>query len=178
MNSNRFLFTIGLLGWCVYGLQAQPNVVVNFKGGSSQVIILNSIRSLSFSGGNMVFNKEDRTTESFPIQTINNFRVEQNLVITKASFAQENDLAGQMLDPTVYPNPMGDVVNVNFKLKNEGWVDVELISLNGAVLVSQRLEANAGENKASFSLGSNQPSGTYLLRVRTENELKTLKLIK
>lgn len=71
---------------------------------------------------------------------------------------------------TYYPNPVKNVLNLSY---NQEITNVEVYNLLG-----QRMSANAiGANQGQIDM-SNFASGTYIVRVTADNQVKTIKVIK
>jgi hypothetical protein len=71
---------------------------------------------------------------------------------------------------TAYPNPVKDILNVSFE---QNISNVSVYNLLG----QQVLFMNVNTNKGQVNM-SNLASGTYLVKVNTENAVKTIKVIK
>jgi hypothetical protein len=69
-----------------------------------------------------------------------------------------------------YPNPVKDVLNVSFE---QNIIDIAVYNLLGQKMLLMNINSNKGQIDMS-----NLASGTYLVRVNTENEVKTIKVIK
>jgi hypothetical protein len=69
-----------------------------------------------------------------------------------------------------YPNPVKDVLNVSFE---QNISDVTVYNLLGQQVAFKKMNADKGQIDLS-----NLASGTYLVRVNTENAVKTIKVIK
>jgi len=79
-------------------------------------------------------------------------------------------------DLRVYPNPFKDRVKIDMQLPSSGNVLIELLNLRGTEIAGLMNEFQpAGSFSHQFTL--NQPSGIYLLRIKTDNGLLTKKLI-
>jgi hypothetical protein len=71
---------------------------------------------------------------------------------------------------TAYPNPVKDILNVSF---DQNIIDIAVYNLLGQKMLLMNINSNKGQIDMS-----NLASGTYLVRVNTENEVKTIKVIK
>jgi hypothetical protein len=69
-----------------------------------------------------------------------------------------------------YPNPVKDVLNVSFE---QNISDVTVYNLLGQQVAFKKMNADKGQIDLS-----NLAAGTYLVRVNTENAVKTIKVIK
>lgn len=71
---------------------------------------------------------------------------------------------------SAYPNPVKDVLNVSF---TQNISDVVVYNLLGQQVLMMNMNANKGQVDMS-----SLPSGTYLVKVSTENAVQTIKVIK
>lgn len=79
--------------------------------------------------------------------------------------------------PTVYPNPVTDVVNVDFVLAEAATATLRLTTLQGQIIQEIKLDGPIGAQTKSFDL-SNEASGMYFISVVKEEERFTAKVIK
>jgi hypothetical protein len=75
-----------------------------------------------------------------------------------------------------YPNPSEGEFIVDVKMTNEGRVQLMLYTTLGKVIRHQEF-SSVKELSEQFDI-RDQPSGTYLMRVRTEHHTKTMRIIK
>ena len=71
---------------------------------------------------------------------------------------------------TAYPNPVKDILNVSF---TQDITDVAVYNILGQQVLFKKLNATKGQVDMS-----NLSSGTYLVKVNSENAVKTIKVIK
>jgi hypothetical protein len=69
------------------------------------------------------------------------------------------------LQPSVYPNPVVNEVNIRLATPQTGSLSAELLSMNGQVLQSRQFSGTKLTN-IQFSLNRKYPSGAYFLRVK------------
>ncbi|HOL00418.1 MAG TPA: phosphodiester glycosidase family protein [Paludibacteraceae bacterium] len=75
----------------------------------------------------------------------------------------------------VYPNPLdGTILNIRIKDSDSKLLQAQLFHLNGQSVVSQQLNPVSG--MATFKIGK-LPAGTYLLKLYSNNETETIKVI-
>jgi len=77
---------------------------------------------------------------------------------------------------SVFPNPSADLINVNFNLKTQQKVRLELIDLFGKVIISKELGALQGDSKQFLNING-IAKDTYLVRVVSEEGTETKKII-
>jgi hypothetical protein len=72
----------------------------------------------------------------------------------------------------LYPNPANTVVNVEIPSTIDGSAKVEIISLQGNIVLQQQVDSNDGMINIS-----SLRSGIYMVKISTNNFLKTEKLV-
>lgn len=78
---------------------------------------------------------------------------------------------------TLYPNPSTGLINVRYGLQKPSEVTVDVIDLFGRVITKKSLgKREAGENTDPLNL-EDQASGTYLVRITTEEGSAVTKLV-
>jgi len=103
-------------------------------------------------------------------------------VFTSKSYVSIEDKksskVSSLSDMKLYPNPVEDIANFDYKLANSSEVIVNIFDISGRMLRSENLGSmNVGEHKSSINLGD-LSRGTYILQIRTENSNLTKKFIK
>ncbi|WP_207515824.1 T9SS type A sorting domain-containing protein [Longitalea luteola] len=78
----------------------------------------------------------------------------------------------------VYPTPFVNEIFVKTAMITTGKVDLSLADLSGRVLTSKNTFVPSGENVISVPLPAELPKGIYLLRVRINDQVTTVKLFK
>ena len=69
----------------------------------------------------------------------------------------------------IYPNPTKDILNFSFLSGKKQTLKVELINLNGKILLSEKFQLNSGINQNKISALNFSP-GVFILRVSTDEE--------
>lgn len=85
------------------------------------------------------------------------------------------DFAGQPMK--VYPNPAGEVLNLELEMERSDDLRVIVYDLLGIKITEQVFPSRAGTVKESLNIGQ-LFSGTYLLQLHTENSTKVVKFVK
>lgn len=168
MRHKKFkLSAILLLGLGLTGLQAQ---IINVKesSGTKTTYSLNSIRKMTFSGGNVTVQKTDNSTVVYALNGLRylNFSDNSTGIFENQTFSGNTDLH-------TYPNPVSDFLNINLEdIAGEGTISI--LSLEGKVMQTQKTR---GASIVTLNL-SELPRGIYLCRYSNEREIKTVKIIK
>ncbi|MCI2228462.1 aryl-sulfate sulfotransferase [Polaribacter sp. MSW13] len=116
-----------------------------------------SFRALKYSKNYMAFNGRDLTPSS-PIENNYNLNPCNALSIDKEDVDFVN----------IYPNPVKDFININIPDNKD--YKVEVFNLLGKKI----MEVN-NQNKIDFS---QQTGGVYFLKVKSENKIKVIKILK
>ena len=69
-----------------------------------------------------------------------------------------------------YPNPVKNILNLSY---NQEISTVEIFNLLGQKLISNVIKANEAQVEMT-----NLPRGTYMVKVTSDNRVKTIKVIK
>lgn len=75
----------------------------------------------------------------------------------------------------VYPNPVRTQTTLEYELRVDGLVHIELFDMNGSFL--QTMQKQGVKNQVPIQM-ENRATGMYIIRVRVGNQQKTLKIIK
>jgi hypothetical protein len=76
-----------------------------------------------------------------------------------------------------YPNPTNSQLTVNYVSDKALATEVSIFSLSGAKLVEYQFETNKGLNQMELDV-KKLISGTYILHLRNEDHVKTVKFTK
>lgn len=145
-------------------IAAASNLRVNLKSGASTSFALSNLKTLSFTGGNLVVNSKDVTTSSF---ALTNMRyLDFSDVATAATSLKAR------LTLKTYPNPVDEVLNIERQISNEQTAQLEIIGMNGRVVLSSLL------NKATSTISvSTLPKGLYFSRVQHGTDMEACKFV-
>ncbi len=148
--------------WCF--LTAQ-NIYVKENAGNQTAYELGELRNITFSGGDIVFQKTDNTTTNYALSELRYL-----------NFYETSDVQEQLLEDgniVVYPNPVSDYLTVDLKgVSSKG--SISIVSLDGKLFYEQQVDKDK-----TIILDLNKLSqGIYLCRYESEKEVKTVKIIK
>ena len=79
-------------------------------------------------------------------------------------------------ETTLYPNPSSGVVNVNFAIKKEGDVRIQVYSNTGILVNETTYSAVTGQNETSFNVSGWSP-GIYMVRLISESASEAVRLV-
>ncbi|HNE29089.1 MAG TPA: T9SS type A sorting domain-containing protein, partial [Saprospiraceae bacterium] len=77
----------------------------------------------------------------------------------------------------MFPNPASDEATLAFTSRESGAYELRLTDVSGQTVLRQQQEASAGPNAVRVPLTDLKP-GIYLVQLRSENQVQTLKLMK
>jgi hypothetical protein len=120
-------------------------------------------------------NEEDSTFENlnFYVDTITNLGIYADSTLLNSSVIADN------FSIKVNPNPFIDELNINYTLKNNSNVNIELFDIKG-VLIKSILKNNQKSGSYNMKLNTSDTrmiQGTYFLKIEINNEVYIRKLI-
>ena len=100
-----------------------------------------------------------------------------NAIVLKAAPTGINEIKPSKIEFNVYPNPAKEKLNVDFVLKENSPVTIEIFNANGQSVTSQLYQhSNSGKNHFETNI-SDLNSGIYYVTVRTDSFVNTKKFI-
>lgn len=86
-----------------------------------------------------------------------------------------DEMSESAMDVQIYPNPVDDILNVEFKNMVDQTIQVKLVDLTGKTVL--RKEFSQPSNAVRLNLNS-VSSGSYMLEVRAADKRKVFKIVK
>ena len=86
-----------------------------------------------------------------------------------------NEMNESAMDVQIYPNPVSDILNAEFKNMVDQTIQVKLVDLTGKTVL--RKEFSQPSNAVRLNLSS-VSSGSYMLEVRAADKRKVFKIVK
>ena len=159
----KLLFTLAIAGTLVCRSQTVTPVVLSNQGGYS-----------SLSGGSVAWTIGEPVSETYTtatkITTMGFHQPELGMATLIAEQGNDQSIL-------VYPNPVKDVLTINFSGLKSGNYKLELVDDLGKLIFKS--EAAITENNQIYNLKVNEvAAGNYFLRVNNENFSKTVKINK
>jgi len=164
--------SILLLGFGLSAIHAQ-NLYVRDKGGYQTAFAISNINKITFSEGNVIINKIDKTENNFDLINIRYINFIDLDTATTISYLISEKSTLLML----YPNPAQDLININLTAPNSQTTRIEILSLSGNVIYVEQLKQTNGINTYQLYV-SMLPKGIYLCRIKTEKSVITTKFLK
>ncbi|HOV11560.1 MAG TPA: T9SS type A sorting domain-containing protein [Bacteroidales bacterium] len=168
MRHKRLLLNaIILSGLELTGSQAQTMYLIQ-SNGTQTAYALNSVRKMTFSGGNATILKTDNSTGVYALNGLRFLNFEDLTTNINEQPMQSGN--SQML---TYPNPVADVLNIDLRAE-DGTGILSIITLEGKVMQTQH---TSGNGLVPLQM-SHLPKGIYLCQYQNENTIKTVKILK
>ncbi len=100
-------------------------------------------------------------------------------MVVNESSASVSDNNNPSTSFVTFPNPVTNQININYFVKEAGYVSLQLFDLNGRLIKDILSENNSstGNKNTVFYAGNNLKSGVYFLRFTNENIIETRKII-
>jgi hypothetical protein len=163
LKLNAFIF----LGLGLTGLQAQT-MYVKESNGTPTAYSLNNIQKMSFSSGNLIVAKTDNNSNVYALSDLMNLKFPGIITALNVHLPVQNQ------NLSVYPNPVGDILNINLAEMSEAEGTLSILNFEGKTMVTQQV---SNENVLSLNI-SRLPTGIYLCRYSNASEIRTVKIIK
>jgi hypothetical protein len=148
-------------------LQAQT-MYVKQSNGTQTEYTLSGIRKMTFSSGNLTVSKSNNSNSVYVLSGLRYLKFSDNSTGLKPALTVQS----QQLN--VYPNPVGNMLNIDLAGMQETKGTVSIINFEGKTVLSRQVN-----NEGVLSLDiSHLPMGIYLCRYSNATEIKTVKIIK
>jgi hypothetical protein len=150
-------------------LQAQT-LQVKLSNGTETAYSLGNISKISFPDGNMEITNLENFTSNYELNELRYLSFSDSDIISAISETEKftnNNFA-------VFPNPVSDVLTIQFKDLGNNKSRIEILAISGKIISTQDV---TGMQTARFDL-SHLPNGIYLCRFIDSSTSKTIKIIK
>jgi hypothetical protein len=97
-------------------------------------------------------------------------------VLTPEEENKDLDALPQIGELSLFPNPTQDELNISFESELSGAYDLQVLDLNGRVVLSERMTITEGSNKKRLETNTLE-NGTYLLYMISEGEVITKRFV-
>ncbi len=161
------LSTLLFLALCLTGLQAQT-MYVKESSGTQTAYTLSNIQKMSFSSGNLTVTKTDKSSQAYALSDL------RYLNFSDISLGLQENLIVRNQPLSVYPNPVGDVLNIDLTGMAEKEGTLSILNLEGKTLVSRKV----GNDGVLLLDISHLYKGIYLCRYNNASEIHKAKIIK
>ena len=125
---------------------AQNNLLVNEHFGMQSSFLLNNIRKLTFTSGNISFSLLKGDMRVFALNNISNLRFNTmaNNVIPRQSLDANNS--------KLYPNPVTEKLQIKYELTKPENVLLEIVNLQGKLIYQNNSISKVGINITTISV--------------------------
>ena len=162
----KFSYISFLLLLSVMPLSAALTLNISQKNGTKTPIPMANVKTLTFTGGNLTVSKKDATTNGFALTSMGYLNFSDMILTTLAPDTEKGILK-------IYPNPVRDILNIDFQLSNKQYDQIEIIDINGKIVFFKQI--NSSTNSISVSTF---PKGMYLCRLQNNTLTTSIKFIK
>jgi len=170
-QNSRSIISLLLLGLGLTGLQAQSTMYVNEFSGTQTPYALSIIRKLTFPIGNITVNKTSGVNDTYALSDIRYL----NFIDLTTGVSQISKQ--ETVNTNLFPNPVNDQLQINFETIEAGNIQVEIVDIQGKVLLQKTISSQNGTNKSIIHI-SQLAKGIYLCRLQSNTKIETIKFIK
>ena len=158
-----FVFGVGVL--C-----AQTSLNVKEKLGTNTSYMLNELKRLTFTPGVMTVTKKNGNYGVFILTNMRNVNFTTVTSVEEINSSEERNLS-------FYPNPVMNLLHIQFKSNADENVLLQLIDIQGKIVLQQYVKSILGSNHIEIPVGSFK-DGLYLCRLQTGSKIESNKFIK
>lgn len=161
----------------LYNSSGQQLAVSQLGGTSAETIIRNTTAAATYYVRIIGYNGAFSTTSCYNLRvntSSSTFRSSELTEFVEGNINVEKVNANSGF--IVFPNPVQDVLQLNFISDESTIAEVTLLDLMGKVIETKNLEANDGLNNAAFNT-SLLENGVYMLRLIQNDEIQVRKFI-
>ena len=163
------LSVVLLFVFALTGLQAQT-MYVREKSGTQTDYTLSDIMKMSFSSGNITVSIFGGSSDTYALTNIRYLNFTD--LTTGIHLPEHQNEAGKL---QVFPNPVNNMLNIQYTMPEKQLVALELLSIEGKVVYKQVLTNNTYQRQINVSA---LPKGLYLCRIIGKKTIDTIKFIK
>jgi hypothetical protein len=153
------------------GGYAQNTLNLMEKSGTQTPFTLNSVRKLTFTGGNITVNKTDGNSITYVLGDIQYLSfIDQTSIVSEMVNRENSSLL-------IYPNPVINQLQICYLSKNSGNVQVKITNIQGVVFHQQTTISQNGTNHIMIPV-SELPGGLYICQLLKGNKTESIKFLK
>jgi hypothetical protein len=159
-TSMKIQVALAMLMLTSYFTRAQV-LIVTLTNGQTDAFNISDIRSVKFLNNTMNLTENNGSQSSWNIDDVSQY-----------AFSGSNSIAstnGSTSDQVrIFPNPISDNLNVEYGSLRAGKISIELLDLNGKVLLT--VFEGTHQGKQTYTWTKDLPSGYYLCRIISESK--------
>jgi hypothetical protein len=146
--------------------KAQTLYLRTITGTQTSYPVVN-IKNFKFSGGNLLVNNTTGANGTFALSSLRYFNFTDLSLATTTNEIVKNSFY-------LYPNPVSNTLYVTNADKTQTISHLEIISLEGRLLLEQN---SISDNEQKVEVSS-LPKGIYLCKITANNKTQTIKFLK
>jgi len=170
MKKSKLLIALIIVISVFYGnIYAQQSIYVKETNGTLTEIPLTQVQKITFSGSDMVLQKTDATSLTWATSDVQKYYYDLTTGINNIEISRNNDVL-------IYPNPSNGNFNINYHIKEQGRVNIYIVSIDGKI---RRNLLSENKKQGGYLLNVNQylEAGYYLVKIESNNKFLTKKII-
>ena len=153
---------------------SSQSLYFNFTNGTSSSYDLIDIEKITFDDDLMKLHLLDGSLFSWNVSSIGHYEYDENNVGNVDELLNEIN----SFNLNIYPNPVGDFLNISYHLAKEEAIELELYDFATRLLIKKNIGAQTmGDHQEQISIGD-LPTGSYLLKMNGLEWSITKKIIK
>lgn len=163
---------LGLIIFLISGLPAikAQSIYVNTKTDPQNTYVVSELSNISFSDGNILFNKSNGDMENYPITNLRYLSFSDY-----TTDISDTKLLGNNAPIVLYPNPVNNILNIKLPETNNAIITIELFSATG----SKVYKNTASYQPEPYVINtSHLQNGFYLCKVNNGKTIETRTFIK
>lgn len=168
----RIIQSKGYLEWSVTNEQEGVEYIIERKNTELGFKQIGVIQAGNMEGGRYNFTDPEviagHTSYRIKIKYKDQFTLSKEVFLTASNLYSISQVV----------NPVNDLIKFQLTSPESGTAKVSVLSLSGNVLFSKNIRYNRGVNQVQVNDISKTPSGNYILRINTGNDVFHYKIIK
>jgi hypothetical protein len=114
-----------------------------------------------------------------PLPGVSYYRLKQVDFNGKTSYSEIREVSKSVANiNSVYPNPFNDHFTVDYNMSEAGDANLQLLNTQGQMVYEETVPSQKGQNTYNFNNNREIKTGTYILRLVSNGQVATYKLIK
>jgi len=150
-------------------IYAQQSIYIKETNGVLTQIPLTQIQKITFSATDMVLHKTDASIISWATSDVQKYYYDLTTGINNIGVSENNDVL-------IYPNPSNGNFNINYHIKEQGRVNIYIISIDGKIK-RNLLSENKEQGEYLLNVSQYLEAGYYLVKIESNNKFSTKKII-
>ncbi len=163
------LTVLAVVSCCISG-NAQSSMNVEQSSGTTTFLVAD-IDKLTFPDVNLAVQKKDASTQTIALGAISSITFSQGITTSVVKEKKEESSV------KLYPMPVSNLLNISYSSATNGSVIMQIIDMQGAIVLTSGAMVVKGQNTLSMDLGS-IAKGLYLFRLNDGQIIESEKIVK